>query len=436
MTSSSRIRRSSCRTNLHFVDDDAPDPSIRNLGTEAVLWQRLGRRSCEKLAGQGEVCVCPRSSPTQREVPGAGAQLVSTAEPIYPKQLGTRFGGFPDAILRERIICREAVLPRKEAIGRVTHGVPPLTDVAGMRARLQIKDDLAATQRGHVEHFIETLDDRDLAAQLALLRLTVAEDLEETLRARQCAKARQGKAHAGSNQFRQKSTPKNQSVPAKNARTVRVIQKGDSSESESDASGPEQEAECRRVYLAESKERGIQASTPARQDNSFDHTTMSQKNCTQCGSAKHDNMGCWKRLTCQKCGRKGHPFDHCLFVCRACREIHDPGKCPMEEFNNLIRQWNVANECGEDAKLERSPGWNLVRAERSEICVFAFVDNREKPEDSKQIDNTCELHKKPTFAITNLRKDDYYRTDVVMVLDLLPGESRGYWKYHAPGKWF
>ncbi|POM73861.1 Reverse transcriptase [Phytophthora palmivora] len=26
--------------------------------------------------------------------------------------------------------------------------------------------------------------------------------------------------------------------------------------------------------------------------------------------------------------------------------------------------------------------------------------------------------------------------DVVMELDLLPGESRGYWKYHAPGKWF
>jgi hypothetical protein len=26
-------------------------------------------------------------------------------------------------------------------------------------------------------------------------------------------------------------------------------------------------------------------------------------------------------------------------VCRACGKIHDAGKCPMEEFYNLIRQW-------------------------------------------------------------------------------------------------
>ncbi|OWY96645.1 hypothetical protein PHMEG_00033040, partial [Phytophthora megakarya] len=143
-------------------------------------------------------------------------------------------------------------------------------NVAGMRARLQmqIKDSPAAIRREHVEHFIETLDDRDLADQLALLRLTDADDLEENLRARQRAKARQGKAHAGSNKFRQKSTPENQSAPTKNARAVRAIQKAeDSSESESDASGSEQEDECRRVYLAESKERGIQAPTPAHQDN-------------------------------------------------------------------------------------------------------------------------------------------------------------------------
>ncbi|OWY95389.1 hypothetical protein PHMEG_00034617 [Phytophthora megakarya] len=53
---------------------------------------------------------------------------------------------------------------------------------------------------------------------------------------------------------------------------------------------------------------------------------MSQKNCTHCGSTTHDNLGCWKRLTCQKCGRKGHLSDHCLFVCRACGEMHEPGK--------------------------------------------------------------------------------------------------------------
>ncbi|OWZ01486.1 reverse transcriptase [Phytophthora megakarya] len=59
---------------------------------------------------------------------------------------------------------------------------------------------------------------------------------------------------------------------------------------------------------------------------------MSQRNCTHCGSTKHDNLGCWKRLTCQKRARKGQPSDHCFFVCRGCGEMHEPGKCPMEEI--------------------------------------------------------------------------------------------------------
>ena len=30
----------------------------------------------------------------------------------------------------------------------------------------------------------------------------------------------------------------------------------------------------------------------------------------------------------------------------------------------------------------------------------------------------------------------FYRKEAVMTLDLLPGESRGYWKSYAPEKWF
>ncbi|POM72519.1 Hypothetical protein PHPALM_10752, partial [Phytophthora palmivora] len=200
-------------------------------------------------------------------------------------------------------------------------------NVAGMRAKLQIKDGPGATRREHVEHFIETLDDRELADQLALLRLADAEVLEETLRARQRAKARQGKAHAGSNKFRQKYAE-------------------GSSESESESSGSEPEDEYRQVYLAASTDRGQRGDlrSPHQGDNrptERPSTSMTQSRCTHCGSSKHDDLGCWKRLTCQKCGRKGHPSDYCLFVCRACGEIHDAGKCPMEEFYNLIRKWYV-----------------------------------------------------------------------------------------------
>ncbi|OWZ12465.1 hypothetical protein PHMEG_00014366 [Phytophthora megakarya] len=107
-------------------------------------------------------------------------------------------------------------------------------NVAGLRAKLQVKDGHLATH---------------LADQPALLRLTDAEDLKETLRARQRPKARQGKTHAGSNKFRQKAVPEPPSASSKNARAVRAIRVAeDSSESESDVGTSDQEDECRRVY--------------------------------------------------------------------------------------------------------------------------------------------------------------------------------------------
>ncbi|OWY92680.1 hypothetical protein PHMEG_00038214, partial [Phytophthora megakarya] len=71
-------------------------------------------------------------------------------------------------------------------------------NVAGLRARLKIKDGNAKERREHVDHYIETLEDQDLAERVTLLRLTDADDLEEVLRARDRAKNRQKKAAFGS----------------------------------------------------------------------------------------------------------------------------------------------------------------------------------------------------------------------------------------------
>ncbi|GMF61015.1 unnamed protein product [Phytophthora fragariaefolia] len=71
-------------------------------------------------------------------------------------------------------------------------------NVAGLRTRLQIKDGPPDVRREHVEHSIETLDDRDLADQLALLRIPDADTLEEVLRSRQRAKSMQSKTVYGS----------------------------------------------------------------------------------------------------------------------------------------------------------------------------------------------------------------------------------------------
>ena len=45
-----------------------------------------------------------------------------------------------------------------------------------------MEDGNIADRRDHVEHYIETLDDLDLAKQLTLLRLDDVNILEETLR--------------------------------------------------------------------------------------------------------------------------------------------------------------------------------------------------------------------------------------------------------------
>ena len=208
-------------------------------------------------------------------------------------------------------------------------------NVAAKHAKIAIREERIATsdtRREHVEHFIATLDDRDLAKQLTLLRLKDVEELEETLRACQRMESRQLKASKGSNNFYQRANDSPNPTSSKTARAVRVIREQiESSGSESDSIGSDENKDRRRVCVTT-------ASGQERSDK--DHRTW-QKNtgegdgrdrggkpkaCTHCGSTRHDDRGCWQRLTCQKCGRKGHPSDKWFYVCAACGEIHENGK--------------------------------------------------------------------------------------------------------------
>ena len=100
---------------------------------------------------------------------------------------------------------------------------------------------------------------------------------------------------------------------------------------------------------------------------------------------------------------------------------------------------DVGGTSREDAKLGRSPGWNRVRAERSRICVYAFVQRKgvdiseDKQDDRK---NTCDFSNCLRSISSVRRHGEYTRSPTKMELVLAPGESRGYWKYHTPGKWF
>ncbi|POM65604.1 LOW QUALITY PROTEIN: Reverse transcriptase [Phytophthora palmivora] len=73
-------------------------------------------------------------------------------------------------------------------------------------------------------------------------------------------------------------------------------------------------------------------------------------------------------------------------------------------------------------------GTSDVREKQSEATVNQLID---------PIDNTCDLLEKPTATVSSLRQiDEYARSNVMMALEISPGESRGYWKYHVPDKKF
>ncbi|POM80503.1 Hypothetical protein PHPALM_1656 [Phytophthora palmivora] len=128
--------------------------------------------------------------------------------------------------------------------------------------------------------------------------------------------------------------------------------------------------------------------------------------------------------------RKGHPSDRYLFTCKACGDIHEAGKCTMEEFYNLIRQWyNPTKHAG-----------MLPETAEKIYCIYAYAEKQSEATVNQlidPIDNTCDLHEKSTATVSSLRQiDEYARSSVMMALEISPGESRGYLKYHIPDKKF
>ena len=63
------------------------------------------------------------------------------------------------------------------------------------------------------------------------------------------------------------------------------------------------------------------------------------KPCSHCGSERHDDLGCWRRLTCNVCGNKGHPSDRCHRLCKGCGKQHERGQCELEDAVNALRKW-------------------------------------------------------------------------------------------------
>ncbi|OWY99562.1 LOW QUALITY PROTEIN: hypothetical protein PHMEG_00029415 [Phytophthora megakarya] len=219
--------------------------------------------------------------------------------------------------------------------------------VAGLRARLKIKDGNAKERREHVDHYIETLEDQDLAERLTLLRLTDADDLEEVLRARDRAKNRQKKAAFESSKYRQKPTNSTPSAPAKQVGAIRIQANDSGSDSVSDGSGGSDfdVDSHRKIFLAASKDvtpkvekesANLDPRLPDRDHGYQDHNLKIHGNgfnrdrCSHCGSRKHSDLVAGGVLRARSVAKE----DTARITVSS--ELHDWGKCPMEEFYNQI----------------------------------------------------------------------------------------------------
>ena len=76
-----------------------------------------------------------------------------------------------------------------------------------MKEKIRIQARSRDVRLEHVQHFRETLDDRDLDKQLTLLRLEDADEMKETLRAYQRIENIQVQSSTGSKKFRSRPTP-------------------------------------------------------------------------------------------------------------------------------------------------------------------------------------------------------------------------------------
>ncbi|POM76615.1 Hypothetical protein PHPALM_6130 [Phytophthora palmivora] len=198
----------------------------------------------------------------------------------------------------------------------------------------------------------------------------------------------------------QRSTRTYNTAPTATTKHVRAEQiRSVVSESESGSDGSDSDGDNhRRIYLAADQDATPKAEpgmekieqvpithkstdqTPPDRRSWIQSGGSDRNRCSHCGSKKHSDLGCWRRLTCHKCGKQGHPADHCLFLCRG----------------------HASGICSENVKLGLSPGWNPKS-----------VDQGSKIPDLRG--NTYGLNGNCAAAISSVRQvDDYPRSEVTM----------------------
>ncbi|KAJ0392526.1 hypothetical protein P43SY_002493 [Pythium insidiosum] len=217
--------------------------------------------------------------------------------------------------------------------------------------------------RPHVRQFISSCEDPELARQLAGLRLSNEEELRDVLKQLLYQSMRAKRDDIGKG--RTSKRDQDQARELREGLRLNGTSSDDSEYSDSDVSDEESDIDPHDVSnggqevdsITRDDDRGVDRLEPTRQDAvellSKVYALLQKRDqgksppsrdrprqvdpCSHCGSQRHRDRDCWRRLTCDACGRPGHPAEHCYQRCKGCGKIHDRGECPLEEIANQLR---------------------------------------------------------------------------------------------------
>ena len=204
--------------------------------------------------------------------------------------------------------------------------------------------------REHVEHFIDTLEDEQLAKVLIPMRIHSKEELQGILMAMRKHEKRKVTGSKAESKADTKNGYKSKmkKEPAEYRRKVAMAKyrkPAISSESEwEEASSSElsseedSDSDQRFVRFHEGRMRRV-AYQSREKKPSRTEIRMDKAHCSSCGSQNHEDEDCWRKVRCEHCNRLGHPTRKCFRICRSCGEVHEDGECKHEELWLEFRKW-------------------------------------------------------------------------------------------------
>ncbi|OWZ11443.1 Eukaryotic/viral aspartic protease [Phytophthora megakarya] len=234
-------------------------------------------------------------------------------------------------------------------------------------AKICYSDGTSEEKREHVEQFIGTLgaQEQELTSRLTLMEVPDTATLEKKLRARRRGLARQKKTLFGSNRFRQKA-PTPTPTPARPVHAVQIATDD--------------------------------------YDSGCEETLTTTRSVTKIRTTKN-----------------GQRY-RCLRVCKACGDVHEAGKCSLEEFFNQLRQWYDPRKHGgmlpptAEKMLNYVARWNGNQYETSDLCSeMSILDTTFAREVGCQIDTSV------TQESVGIRDETYFTVGKTRVKVTLAG---------------